>query len=167
MKTLSIGLGLIILGLIISFFFSPNALADSNALKPVYEGPQQFIGPLPSPKVETPRVAPYTASQHISRIFGDQAPLMTAIFKAESGLNPQAKGYNCFYEGKSKACKIEDRPNAWSVDCGISQINTRGTICPAKLLDVEYNLLQAKKKLDTEGLGAWVVYTQGKHLKYL
>lgn len=97
---------------------------------------------------------------------------MTAIFKAESGLNVKNVGYNCHYYNKngkrySDSCKKEDRPKAWSVDCGIAQINTKGQICPEHLFIIENNLAVAKQKLDTQGLSAWNVYTSGAYRKFL
>lgn len=113
-----------------------------------------------------------TLEDKIQDKFGENAVKMSAIFMAESGMNSKAVGYNCMYlneEGKpySRRCDIPDRSKAWSVDCGIGQINHKGNKCPEESFDIDYNLELAKKKLDTEGLGAWVVYKTGVYKKYL
>ena len=90
-----------------------------------------------------------------------------AIFKAESGLDPTAKGYNCRYNGISQACKKGDEGKAWSVDCGIAQINVIGSECPADLFNEEENLKVAKKMYETRGFSPWVAYNKGLHKKHL
>lgn len=112
-------------------------------------------------------VAPLTVEEKICAVFGEDCKTMIAIFKAESGLKADAIGYNCMYEGKSAVCKPEDRHLAWSVDCGIAQINHRGKVCPAELLEVNNNLEVGKKILNTQGLMAWSSFKAGKHLKFL
>lgn len=109
----------------------------------------------------------------VKHFFADDHETMLAIFMAESRLNPEAKNWNCQYvnaSGKpySTSCKtVEDRTRAWSVDCGVAQINTRGKECPEELYDPVYNLTVASQKLDSEGLRAWSVYTNGSYKKYL
>ena len=125
---------------------------------------------------------PLTTTEHIQKVFGDKAPLMTAIFKAESSLNTKNVNWNCHYykivinqktgkeENKrySTSCKTKaERVNAWSVDCGIAQINHRGKVCPEHLFKIENNLAIAKQKLDTQGLKAWSVYTNGTYKRFL
>lgn len=114
----------------------------------------------------------YSVPELIEHYFPQNADLMTAIFKAESGLNENAVGYNCHYYKEngtrySKACNKEDRYRAWSVDCGITQINTKGSSCPEELLDPANNIFTARKKYEAEGLKAWVVYKTGGYKKYL
>lgn len=109
----------------------------------------------------------------VKHFFEEDHEVMLAIFMAESKLNPQAKNWNCQYtnaSGKkySTSCKtVEDRAMAWSVDCGVAQINTRGKECPKELYDPAHNLSVASQKLDTQGLGAWSVYNNGSYKKYL
>lgn len=103
----------------------------------------------------------------ICAVFGEDCELMIAIAKAESGLKADSIGYNCMYEGKSTVCKPGDRHLAWSVDCGILQINHRGKVCPAELLEVDNNLNVGKKILNTQGLTAWSSFKANKHLKFL
>lgn len=102
--------------------------------------------------------------QIIEYYFGNNAPQMTSIFMAESGLNPTAMNWNCHYlrsDGTpySDSCKtIGERKNAWSVDCGIAQINFIGLVCPKEMFVPITNIIKAKEKLDQEGLKAWVSY---------
>lgn len=109
--------------------------------------------------------------QIVEYYFGDKAPEMTAIFTAESHLNPKAINWNCEYvnnQGKtySTSCKKEDRSKAWSVDCGIAQLNVHGQICPETLLNAQENIIAAKDKYDKQGLGAWVMYSNNVYKKY-
>lgn len=100
---------------------------------------------------------------------------MIAIAKAESHMNPNAVGYNCFYsggkatttpvKGGSKACKIEDRHLAWSMDCGLLQLNTTAKHCPKETIDE--HLDRAAKLSRIQGLDAWVTYWNGAHEKHL
>lgn len=120
-----------------------------------------------------------TLEQHIERIFGEKAKVAMATFKAESGLKLDAKGYNCMYQktvienGKakiksfSKSCKKEDRYRAWSVDCGLAQVNVRGQVCPRELLTVEGNMKQVEKIYKSQGMLAWSAYKNGSYKKYL
>lgn len=132
---------------------------------------------------KVPRVivaAPVSIEGRVRARFGVHGDTMLAIFKNESSLNPRAQGWNCYYDingnykskktektDKSKACKKEDRYRSWSVDCGIGQINSPGTVCPEKLFEIEHNLDQSQKKLSKEGLNAWVVYKTGTYRRYL
>lgn len=88
----------------------------------------------------------------------------TAVFKTESGLNPTAMNWNCYYNGKSKQCKVEDRGKAWSVDCGIAQINVKGKDCPAELFNPEINIAKAYEMYQKRGFKPWVSYINDYHL---
>jgi hypothetical protein len=114
-----------------------------------------------------PPYRPMVLSEQISASFGTLAPTMTAVLKAESNLNPNAMNWNCRYGKRRMACRPEDRAKAVSVDCGIAQINHPGRQCPKELFDVETNLTEAKKRLDTQGLRAWSVYNNHSYEKYL
>lgn len=110
---------------------------------------------------------------YIDEIFGKDAKIATATFMHESGLVLDKQGYNCHYYNKdgirySTSCKtIEDRANAWSVDCGLTQINVKGKVCPSELFTLEGNMAEAKKKYKTQGLKAWASYTSGRYKKFL
>lgn len=102
---------------------------------------------------------------------------MIAIAHAESNMNPNATGYNCYYYkgkatttkivGGSKACKVEDRHMAWSLDCGLLQLhNGKGNKqCPKETVD--QHLKRAAELSRVQGLEAWVTYWNGSHKKYL
>lgn len=79
-----------------------------------------------------------------------------SVAKNESGWRHDAIGYNCHYEGKSAACKVEDRSNAWSVDCGLMQINVRGQTCPVELLQVRPNIERAYEMYKRRAWQPWV-----------
>lgn len=122
--------------------------------------------------VVIPTVTPET-KEYIDDTFGVDAKIATATLMHESGLVLNKKNYNCHYynkEGKrySTSCKtIADREKAWSVDCGIAQINVKGKECPARLLTLAGNMEAAEKIYKTQGLNAWVSYTSGAYKKFL
>ena len=83
------------------------------------------------------------------------------VAKNESGWRHDAQGWNCHYydeNGKrySAACKEEDRPLAWSVDCGTLQINVKGTVCPVELFDVKINVSKALSMYKRRAWQPWV-----------
>lgn len=98
-----------------------------------------------------------TVEDKIKAVFGSKASTFIAISKAESGTQAGQKGYNCYYGDKSKACKPGDENKAWSVDCGLLQVNVYGRICPYEMYDIDYNLQAAKGKYDRQGFNAWTV----------
>ncbi len=104
----------------------------------------------------------------IEEKFPENPKVVTAVFKAESGLNPKSMNWNCYYNGRSKSCLPQDRNKAWSVDCGLAQINRIGKDCPKELFDIENNLAEARKKFDTkQGLNHWYAFKDKLHLKFL
>lgn len=108
-----------------------------------------------------------TPDQYLHEIFGSKAKIAKAILTHESGLKLDAVGYNCYYGGKSKACKKNDIHKAWSVDCGIAQINVKGKKCPKELFTLEGNFEEVERIYKTQGLNAWVSYKTGAYKKYL
>lgn len=116
---------------------------------------------------EAPKPTPPTLDQYISEIFGSKAPVAKAVIMHESNLKLDSINYNCIYGGKSTFCKKIDRKNAWSVDCGIAQINVRGTVCPKKLLTLEGNMQAVAVIYKTQGLSAWASYNNGAYKQYL
>lgn len=96
--------------------------------------------------------------QHIaSRVekYSIDSSTMLSIARAESELNPNAVNYNCFYNDSSKPCDKKDRKNAWSVDCGIFQINHKGNKCPLYLFDIDINISQAINLYFIRGFQPW------------
>lgn len=104
-------------------------------------------------------------------------PTMIPIAYAESGLNINAKGYNCYYNqdktivyatrvkgSHSTACKPSHRSFAYSVDCNVLQRNVKGQVCPKKTLDE--HLKEVADLSRVQGLQAWSSFNQGKHLAY-
>jgi hypothetical protein len=108
-----------------------------------------------------------TQEQYIQEIFGAKAKIATAVLKHESGMNLTAINYNCRYNGKSTFCKRGDEHKAWSVDCGIAQVNTKGKVCPKELLTLEGNMKAVERIYEQQGLNAWVSYKNGKYKQFM
>lgn len=106
-----------------------------------------------------------TVEDKIKEYFPRNWKTMIAIAHAESHMSMDAVGYNCMYNGVSKACKKEDRHKAWSIDCGLLQINTKSKTCPKETID--QHLQRAAALSRVQGLKAWVTYNTGAHEKYL
>jgi len=87
---------------------------------------------------------------------------IVATFMAESGFRNDAMGWNCIYYDNGKpysgACAVQDRGQAWSVDCGIAQLNFKGMECPAEAFNPVWNITMARVKYDRQGIRAWVAY---------
>lgn len=130
--------------------------------------PTVFMQPI----IVTP---PPTIEDKIKEHFPRNGVTMVAVAKAESGMNMNAVGYNCYYSngkatttkivGGSKACKVEDRKLAWSRDCGIMQLNTTKKSCPVETVDE--HLKRAADLSRIQGLEAWVTYNEKLHTKHL
>ncbi len=103
---------------------------------------------------------------------------MIAIAYAESRMNENAKGWNCYYNkdetivystrvkgSHSTGCKKQHRKYAWSVDCGVLQLNTKGQVCPNETLDEHLEKVATLSK--SQGFGAWVAYKNNSYKKYL
>lgn len=106
-----------------------------------------------------------TIETKIRHYFPKSWKTMIAVAHAESQMNPNAVGYNCIYNGVSKACKPEDRHKAWSLDCGLLQLNTKAKQCPNETIDE--HLKRASELSRVQGLEAWVAYNTKAHTKYL
>lgn len=129
-----------------------------------------------APEPEIVEVKTMTVDQYIEKIFGAKAEIAKAVILHESQNNLRAINWNCRYPIKqadgsikyrSTFCKKEDRHLAWSVDCGIAQINVVGKYCPSHLFTIEGNMLAVEKIYKTQGLDAWVSYKTGAYKKYL
>jgi len=116
---------------------------------------------LPAPGIE----------EVIYAYFQDDYKTAKAVFTAESGLNSNAQGFNCYYEkaGKtvSEACRKGDEDRAWSTDCGIAQINVAGKVCPLELFDPNHNLEVARQKYEARKWQPWSAWKSGKYLAFL
>lgn len=112
-------------------------------------------------------VVPKTADDYIHDIFGRKAKIAKAVILHESNGELDSINYNCIYGGKSTFCKTKDRAKAWSVDCGIGQINVKGQVCPPELLTLEGNMEAVEHIYQEQGLNAWVSYTTGRYKKFL
>lgn len=154
----------------------------------------QELPPIPHKIMITPTVAKREkpvkkrsqVQQYICEKFGRYCETAIAVFTAESGLNPQAQGWNCWFDRvtgdvsttgswsthRSGACPVTARDLAWSVDCGIAQLNVAGRVCPAEYFDPIWNIDHAYSwKFDNaiykRTFAAWVAYTTGRHLAFM
>ena len=107
-------------------------------------------------KADDPVIKVLTLDDRLEQVFGDKAHLMKAIAMAESNLEERQVSRNYRKDG-----------TVWSVDCGVLQLNRKGTKCPPHLLTIEGNLIEAKKILDEQGLRAWVVWKRGYYKRYM
>lgn len=103
----------------------------------------------------------------IVTVFGDEAHWFLPTAIAESGLKPNAKNWNCMYGDVSTFCKPEDRYRAWSVDCGVAQLNFSGTECPDESMNPMWNILSAREKFERQGRTAWSAYNNGSYLAHV
>lgn len=92
--------------------------------------------------------------------FGDNAKIAIAIAKAESHLNPNAKG----------DMHIEFTKDGITMghSCGVFQIR----VLPGRpdcetLKDPEFNIKYAKQMFDRSGFTPWSAYKNGTYLKYI
>lgn len=119
-----------------------------------------------------------TVEDKIRHYFPRNWKTMIAIAHAESNMNHEAVGYNCYYNktktivyservkgAHSAACKKEHRIYAWSVDCGVLQRNYKGKECPD--VSVDEHLEDVANLSRKQGLQAWVTYNTGAYKKYL
>jgi hypothetical protein len=109
-------------------------------------------------------------TNHIMAIITDSfedSRTAIAVAKAESGINPRAKNYNCRYNGRSTFCREGDKKSAWSVDCGVYQINTIGRECPEYLMDPIENIRIAKKMHESRGWTPWIAYNNKSYQLFL
>lgn len=120
-------------------------------------------------RTESPSTPPAVSEieREIREIFGKDSKIALAVFKTESALDPTNQNWNCYYNGKSDICKPADRHRAWSVDCGVAQINHIGKECPKELFNYRENIRIAKEMFDRRGFQPWVTYNEGYYLANL
>ena len=109
----------------------------------------------PTPTPSRPEVI-YEISKQFDKFGADVVSQSLLVAKHESGWRYNAQGWNCLYDGVSAPCKVQDRSNAWSVDCGIMQINVRGTVCPVELFDIKTNISKAVAMYEHRKWSPWV-----------
>lgn len=120
-----------------------------------------------------------TTEDKIMQYFPRNGKIMIAIAHAESNMNNDAKGYNCYYNSDntivytekvkgshSGVCKKHHRAYAWSVDCFVLQKNYKGKECPTGVT-LDQHLQEVADLSRVQGLEAWSSYRNGKHLVYL
>lgn len=146
--------------------------------------PSPTMTPSPEPTKAPVVVESGDIKTFIKSVFKEEPEIAVAVFKAESGLRGDAVGYNCWFdkdtnevveEGnwkthKSGACPIPMRHFAWSVDCGITQMNVAGQVCPEEYFNEEWNVTKAYEwKYLTRGktFTAWSAFNAGKHIPLL
>lgn len=105
-------------------------------------------GKAEAPVIEKPKTTTEKISEKLPKEF-------LAIARAESGMNPRAKNWNCWYGEVSRSCDKADRPRAWSVDCGLFQKNVLGTECPERLFDVDININETASLYESRGFQPW------------
>ncbi|MGE5298314.1 MAG: LysM peptidoglycan-binding domain-containing protein [Acidobacteriaceae bacterium] len=101
-----------------------------------------------------------TIEAQIARIFQEDAPLVTAVFRAESGLRCDAVG-----DGHLQFIKDGIR---YGQSYGVAQIRyLPGRPSPEQLKNCTYNLLVAKQIYDQDGPNAWTAYRNQSYRKFL
>lgn len=121
---------------------------------------KQDSTPSPTPTPSRSEVI-FEVSQQFDQFGADVVAQSILVAKNESGWKHNSQGWNCHYkneEGKvySAACKVEDRPNAWSVDCGVMQVNVKGKSCPAEMFDIKKNIAKAVSMYKKRKWNPWV-----------
>jgi hypothetical protein len=114
----------------------------------------------------------------IKQYFPKSYKTMIPIAYAESGLNQQAQGFNCFYNkdeivvysirvkgSHSTACKKSHRVYAYSTDCNVLQKNVKGKVCPKQTLDE--HLKEVAELSKVQHFNGWSAYNNGSYKKYL
>ena len=103
----------------------------------------------------------------IEKVFHEEPKIALAVAKGESGLKVDAKGWNCRYGKKSTSCKVADRGKAWSVDCGLYQINVIAKECPEHLLNPDENIQVARKMYEARKWSPWVAFNNKQYLNHI
>lgn len=120
-----------------------------------------------------------TIEEKIIKHFPRSHKTVLAIAKAESNLDMNAKGFNCYYNNDktivytskikgshSTHCKKSHRQYAWSVDCFILQRNYKGQECPQNIT-IDQHLEDVANLSRVQGLKAWSAYNNNQYKKHL
>ena len=159
---------IIILSVIISFLYA-STQSKINVSYRFWGGKtDRSISRIPTPTPEHSEQAiildnQKPIAQKIRAYFKKDADRAIAIFRAESGLNAHAQGWNCTYG----PCKPEDREKAKSTDCGIAQINFPGKVCPARAFNEDWNIQKAYMMYTRRGFQPWTVFNSGSYKKFI
>lgn len=169
-----------IIALAIAGILSVNSTTLADVEAPVVATEPVIIKELPKPVIKTTVnkvfINEAEVASEINKYWqGEEAEIALAVMKAESSLNVNAKNYNCRYEvfknnattTVSMSCKKEDRDKAWSVDCGIPQINFLGKVCPEHTKSLEWSIKKTYEMYVDRGWNPWVVYKTGAYKKFL
>lgn len=128
------------------------------------------------PVVVTPEP---TIEDKIKEHFPKSWPTIIAIAHAESRMDMNAQGFNCFYNddmtivyktrvkgAHSAACKPSHRHMAYSTDCFVLQRNYKGQKCPEGVT-VDEHLKDVAELSKVQGLEAWSAYKNKSYQRYL
>lgn len=121
-----------------------------------------------------------TIEEKIKEYFPRNWKTMIAVAHAESHMNMNAVGYNCYmnedetivYKTKvagshSGSCPKKWRSYAWSVDCFILQRNYPGRKTCPEGVTIDMHLRESAELSRVQGLSAWVTYNTKTHERYL
>jgi hypothetical protein len=96
----------------------------------------------------------------IKRVFGKDARLVTAVFRAESGLRCHAVG--------DTSLTYEKNGTTYGASYGVAQIrHLPGRPTPEQLQDCLFNIRYAKQVFDKQGLQPWSAWKNGAYKRYL
>lgn len=172
-KTYNKELG-VLLGLTMCFLVMSEGFLDRENEVYVKEVALTVTATVPETEYNTPKKEIENKIKHyFPRSWRDMIP----VAYAESNLNHNAQNWNCYYNkdetivystkvkgSHSTFCKKGHRAYAWSVDCGVMQLNVKGKVCPKESIDE--HLKKAADLSKIQGKEAWVTYKEGKHLTY-
>lgn len=157
--------GLVIYGQYERWSFIKNAI--SPLAEPVFAA-ETPTTPTPEPLPEWVQDLQLIVKE-FSPFGKDEVAKAVDVAKNESGWNRKAQNWNCWYSqdgtvksqkteptDKSTSCSEQDKPMAWSVDCGLLQINVSGKSCPSELFDPKKNIAKAVEMYKRRSWQPWV-----------
>lgn len=149
MRNKTKNIALVLTGIVIGATITGYAKEEKPEYQPIFKTKTEYVF---IQKVENKKEEPKKLNlmEKIAKTFPECPDVAIAIAKAESGLKPQATGYN----------------NNGSVDRGIFQINSIHGY-GEELYNPETNLKIARKIYEKNGWNAWSTYKSGAYLKHL